>query len=1234
MRIEKIRLKNLNSLYGEWEIDLNDPAYIADGLFAITGPTGSGKTTILDAICLALYARTPRLFSVNKSENEIISRQMVDCKAEVIFKTQAGRFLSQWSQRRSYNKVGGNLQNASHTLASLDDGETKGQIIADTLTNTPRKILEVTGLDYHQFTRSTLLAQGAFAAFLEANPGDRSPILEQLTGTGIYSEISIRARERCKLERRKYEDIENILKSLNILDPEQETVLRREVEELSGKLKQLENEIKGKEAFLAWREKLSRLDEDLKALKIRQDNLEGEIEDFKPRQARLDLALKVMELAGDHSRLTSQRQELKKIQTELQKVKVGLPHLIELADRAKADLSLQSDLAQKAKQAFLDLAPLLIKVRELDLKVKDISASWKKSENNHKKLTDDFNRLTLNRQKIEAKKASLTTEAQEVKARLEASSGDEVLTERLPILQEKAKAAAQINKSLKERQLESENLDQAIAEREKNIAMVSHNLQNMSSELEEARARKDRLDQQIQDKLQGRSVPEWEQEREFLNDKVEKLKNSRLILNDWAKTRDDLNALQTILEKKEADIIEAKNNLAITEAEVTELEQKVSRLEEDLNHQRVITDLDDLRQALTEGEPCPLCGSTDHPYRDKSLKMPALTEEALTKARKEVKSAAKNLENKKVALAKLDTEKRLQSDKKAELEKNLPLISRRLSDLLRPLWHLVENDPDPYPADNQALEAKLDQALNNHESLLNKVKKLIAEVMSLYNTLRKDSDHLEKITAEVSSLGRTLQKTVHEQESDRRMVARNAEEIQSLSAEIKEESQALNSELLSFGLEKQNLKMAFEILKSRVKARRDDQERQGELDKELASVLATLESLHEALAHNQDDLTRASQELDEIKTQLGIITEQRVSIFGQKDTATEEARYHENQKKAEKALESARADHENKNLTLTLQKQSEEQLSQALTRREADLASIEADFIKRLSLFGLATENDYLQAALAETERSSLAKKSQQLRDSRIDLVTQIQGKIKDLEEEKALNLTDESMAELKNSLAELTDKKPVMLDQYANSTGQLNQNDRLKEEYQAGQVKYEAAKKEAQVWEKLDKLIGSSDGKLYRNYVQVLTFDTLIHQSNQQLRKMTNRYILYHDREKALQTMVIDLFQASEIRPTKNLSGGESFIVSLALALGLSKMAGEKVRVDSLFLDEGFGTLDGNSLDMALDTLSALRQDGKMIGLISHIPALTERIGARIDVSPVSAGRSTIKGPGCRRLS
>jgi exonuclease SbcC len=112
----------------------------------------------------------------------------------------------------------------------------------------------------------------------------------------------------------------------------------------------------------------------------------------------------------------------------------------------------------------------------------------------------------------------------------------------------------------------------------------------------------------------------------------------------------------------------------------------------------------------------------------------------------------------------------------------------------------------------------------------------------------------------------------------------------------------------------------------------------------------------------------------------------------------------------------------------------------------------------------------------------------------------------------------------------------------------------------------------------------------------------------------------------------VVDNYQAGEIRSTKNLSGGESFLVSLSLALGLSHMASRNVRVDSLFLDEGFGTLDEDALDVALGTLASLNQDGKLIGVISHVAALKERIGTQIQVTPQTGGRSTLSGPGCRR--
>jgi DNA repair protein SbcC/Rad50 len=169
--------------------------------------------------------------------------------------------------------------------------------------------------------------------------------------------------------------------------------------------------------------------------------------------------------------------------------------------------------------------------------------------------------------------------------------------------------------------------------------------------------------------------------------------------------------------------------------------------------------------------------------------------------------------------------------------------------------------------------------------------------------------------------------------------------------------------------------------------------------------------------------------------------------------------------------------------------------------------------------------------------------------------------------------------------------------------------------------------------WDDLHDLIGSADGKKFRNFAQGLTFEMMTAHANRRSQEMTDRYILIRDEEQPLELNVIDNYQACEIRSTKNLSGGESFIVSLALALGLSQMASRNVRVDSLFLDEGFGTLDEDALETALETLAGLRQDGKLIGVISHVAALKERISAQIQVIPGSGGRSSLSGPGCQRI-
>lgn len=182
MKILRIRLKNLNSLRGEHEINLRDERIARSGLFAITGPTGAGKSTILDAITLALYGRAAR-YGNQPSPKDMMSRHEAESSAEVEFEVARGTFIATWQLRRARGAVDGTVQPAKRYLYQ------EGVVIAEKTTEVSDLIEELSGLDYDRFTRSVLLAQGEFAKFLKADDNERSALLESLTRTAIYSEL-------------------------------------------------------------------------------------------------------------------------------------------------------------------------------------------------------------------------------------------------------------------------------------------------------------------------------------------------------------------------------------------------------------------------------------------------------------------------------------------------------------------------------------------------------------------------------------------------------------------------------------------------------------------------------------------------------------------------------------------------------------------------------------------------------------------------------------------------------------------------------------------------------------------------------------------------------------------------------------------------------------------------------------------------------------------------------------
>ncbi|ETD68812.1 hypothetical protein V757_09875 [Pelistega indica] len=291
MKILSLQFKNLNSLYGEWHIDFTDDAYQQQGIFALTGPTGAGKTTILDAICLALYGRTPRLKDIGQQNNDIMSRHTAESMAEVCFETQSGIYTCHWSHKRSRNKAEGNLQATKQEIFDIN-----GHILANKKRDFQLLVEQLTGMDFDRFTRSMLLAQGGFDSFLKADIDEKSSILEKITGTQIYSDISIKVYERKVDEEKQLEHLSAQLEGIELLNTEQLQSLKETKTQQEAQSLQLNSNIKQLREQLQWLDTITTLTQELEENNKIGLSLANEIAAFTDTKLKLTSAKKAQNI--------------------------------------------------------------------------------------------------------------------------------------------------------------------------------------------------------------------------------------------------------------------------------------------------------------------------------------------------------------------------------------------------------------------------------------------------------------------------------------------------------------------------------------------------------------------------------------------------------------------------------------------------------------------------------------------------------------------------------------------------------------------------------------------------------------------------------------------------------------------------------------------------------------------------------------------------------------------------
>ncbi|EIM62399.1 AAA family ATPase [Desulfobacter postgatei] len=563
MRILQVRFKNLNSLVGEWQIDLMHPAFASDGIFAITGPTGAGKTTILDAICLSLYGRTPRLNKVTKSGNEIMSRQTGECFAEVTFETQSGRYRCHWSQHRARKKPNGELQAPKHEIANADSGE----IFESKIRGVADQIESATGMDFDRFTRSMLLAQGGFAAFLQAAPDDRAPILEQITGTEIYSRISIRVHERRRGEREKLNQLQAETAGIVILEPEQEQEIGQALE---TKQKE-ETDLAAKSAetgkAIAWLTTIDGLKTEIINLADEASKLQGDIEAFKPDREKLGRALSAASLDGAYATLTAIRKQQAHDRAGLKAEEEALPGLESFARQEAEALKSAEQQTARTKEDLKSAAPALQKVRFLDQKLADqkkaVSEGDAVSERDAAKIDADKKAL------IEAQKKR--SRAQETLALVDryikAHAQDEWLISGLAGVEEQFGGLISKQKEIVQKEADQEASTTARELATKSLEHCQKQSGIRKQELEDA-------SKQLQEGKDGL--------RQLLGDRL---------LREYRTEKDTLLREMAFLTK--------------------------------------IAELEDHRAKLEDGKPCPLCGATEHPFAEGNVPIPDETEQKI-----------------------------------------------------------------------------------------------------------------------------------------------------------------------------------------------------------------------------------------------------------------------------------------------------------------------------------------------------------------------------------------------------------------------------------------------------------------------------------------------------------------------------------------------------------------------------------------------------------------------------
>jgi exonuclease SbcC len=1123
MKILSLRLKNLNSLKGEWKIDFAGEPFKDNGLFTITGPTGAGKTTLLDAICLALYHRTPRMSTLSASGNELMTRHTADCLAEVEFEVKGVGYRAFWSQRRARDKADGALQAPKVELARIADG----QILTDKINDKLKQTEQLTGLDFERFTKSMLLAQGGFAAFLEANANQRAELLEELTGTDIYGQISQRVFEQTREVKAELDQLRARAEGMELLSSDQRQVLQTEATELAASEAHFNQQGADLQRQRQWRSDWDKVQAQLAAVTQTEHSAEAELQAAQAQLSRLASSEPAQALQPLH-------QTLQQAQQALAQTEQNIHH------NGREAQQVEELIAAATWQALQASATLLIEKQ--------------------------------------AAHSQLAEQLQQVRARLAEQPQHAQLGEQLGGWREQIKARSELREAVARAQSEQQTGEQAISAWQAKLVLQQQQVQAGQQQVKAASGQEENAAKALHDVLNG-------QNESGLREDWQRLHQQRGVLAQLAELAANRQRQQTELAQLQASESRLSEQQHVKNSEVAQLREAYKDLKEQvraqeklLEQEQRIQQLEAHRAQLQPGEACPLCGSDEHPAIERYQALDVSSTQSLLQRKRgeleELTEKGQQLANEVSAIkARLEQQQeQIQGAQQlaAEQDSRWQRLNEQLPTPLADASELAAHQQQ-LERQEQTLELRLqqlDQGKSAHEQARQQHQAALSQATQIASELALTQQHLENATERLAKAQADL--------------AQQQQRLQSHEQQLQQSLHAFGYPLPQDG------------------------------ERWLAECQAHWQSWQQAQQQEQ----QLQQSLSELNPQLQAVAQQqqhwhtRWLALALADRAlpalVEDVREHlqraeqqvEGAQRAQQALAGSRQ-------TLLVRQQEE----------QARVQQAQQAWASALAQSPFAAEADYLAALLSAEERASLQQLQQRLHQAVSDAQALRQSAQQQLQALQASPGTELSTAQLDQQLAGLAEQLRQVSQRQGEIRAQLQGDDQRRVSQQSLFTQIEQQQGQFDLWQKLNSLIGSADGAKFRKFAQGLTLDHLVYLANQQLQRLHGRYQLARKSSGELELEVLDTWQADAARDTRTLSGGESFLVSLALALALSDLVSHKTSIDSLFLDEGFGTLDGETLEVALDALDSLNASGKMIGVISHVEALKERIPVQLKV-------------------